>query len=109
MKVVRQKEEEVFSQISSANKNPAKNYDILDVGAFPMLTSQQKDSTNVEVMKIRINQIYREMKGRNTLIKATLNTYWLKYVGDKDKGSSQPSEDFGINRATFPFRLSVSI
>ncbi len=45
---------------------------------------QQKDlSTNVDVLKMRINEIYRDMKSRNIPNKTNIQSYFSRYVGDK--------------------------
>ena len=61
------------------------------------------------MLKIRVNEIYRDIKGRNNLTRGTLNSYWGRYFGDRDKGNSQPSEDFTLNKATYPFRMTINI
>lgn len=45
---------------------------------------QQKDlSSNVDVLKMRINEIYRDMKSRNIPTKTNIRSYFTRYFGDK--------------------------
>ena len=65
-------------------KQPQKHYDILEISGLPSLSYQQKDSnTNVQVLKIRLNEIYREVKSRNLSIKANYSQYYNEFHGNK--------------------------
>lgn len=62
-------------------KDCFKAYDVLDIGPLPALANQTKDpvTTNVEVLKMRINEIYRDMKSRNTATKNNTQIYFSRY------------------------------
>lgn len=62
-------------------KDCFKAYDVLDIAPLPALANQPKDpaTTNVEVLKLRINEIYRDMKSRNTATKNNTQIYFSKY------------------------------
>jgi hypothetical protein len=81
--------------------------------AFPLISSQAKDSsTNIEVLKIRINDFYREMKSRNTITKANINSYFTRYFGENNEQKQKEYvevEDENINKAIHPFKLSLNI
>lgn len=56
---------------------------MLELCSFPTLSTQPKDgSTNIEALKIKINEFYREMKSRNQVTKGSLTTYYAKYYGE---------------------------
>ena len=72
-----------------------------------------KDSTtNVEVLKIRINEVYRDMRSRNQFAKSNINAYYVRYFGEgsdpKQKEYAEPEEE-SINKATHPFKLNLTI
>jgi hypothetical protein len=57
---------------------------VLEVATLPAVAYQQKDlSTNVDVLKMRINEIYRDMKSRNIPTKTNIQSYFTRYFGDK--------------------------
>jgi proline dehydrogenase len=66
-------------------KDPFKGYEILEIVPFPAIATQQKDpaNTNVEVLKMRINEIYRDMRSRNTATKTNAQRYLARYNSDK--------------------------
>lgn len=61
-------------------KDPFRHYDILDLSGMPAIATQPRDlTTNIEVLKIRINELYRETKSRNVSIKALTQSYFNRY------------------------------
>ena len=86
---------------------------MLDLCNFPSLSTQPKDgNTNIEVLKIRINEIYRDVKSRNQMIKANLNAYYTRYYGEgSDLRQKQyfEKECDAINKTTSPFRLNLNV
>ena len=72
------KKEEVESTLK---KDCFKAYDVLDIVPLPALASQTKDpaTVNVEVLKMRINEVYRDMKSRNTATKNNTQIYSSRY------------------------------
>ena len=63
-------------------------------------------------MKIRINDFYREMKSRNTITKANINSYYTRYFGENNEHKQKEYvevEDESMNKAIHPFKLSLNI
>lgn len=65
-------------------KDPQKIFEVLDINGLPSLCHVQKDSTNVEVLKIKINDLYRDMKSRNQEVKSSVLSYLSRYHGESN-------------------------
>ena len=62
-----------------------KIYEVLDITGLPPISSQHKDgNTNIEVLKIKINEFYRDLKSRNQHTKTNLNAYYTHYHGENN-------------------------
>ena len=64
-------------------RDGSKNYEVLDINGLPSISTQQKDSgTNIELLKIKINEFYRDMKSRNQHTKVNIGAYCTRYFGE---------------------------
>ena len=62
---------------SAPRRDCFRAYEVLDLAPLPALASQPKDpaTVNLEVLKLRINELYRDMKSRNTSTKNNMQVY----------------------------------
>ena len=57
---------------------------------MPAIATQIKDiTTNIDVLKMRINDIYRDMKSRNISTKSSCLNYFNKYFNEKTSSRAQ--------------------
>lgn len=57
---------------------------------MPAIATQTKDlTTNIDVLKMRINDIYRDMKSRNVSTKSACLNYFNRYFNEKTSSRTQ--------------------
>lgn len=57
---------------------------------MPAIATQTKDlTTNIDILKMRINDIYRDMKSRNVSTKSACLNYFNRYFNEKTSSRTQ--------------------
>ena len=73
-----EKREEGDGEGVAGKRDLVKVYSVLDISGLPSYGNQLK-SSNIEVLKIRINDLYREMRSRNHLARNSVLAYSAKF------------------------------
>lgn len=107
---IRRNPEELEVDATSKRQDFHKMYGILDIQPFSQFILAEKNKNNVEVIKLRMNEMYRDGKHRNVMVKASLQDYFNAYFppGVASNKLLEPVEDSASNIG-HPFRCGLII